>query len=50
MVTSLDARHQDWASDGNTLSTLQEMEQLGITAEARRNLAADNNPFRMEIG
>ena len=50
MTTVLDARHQDWASDGNTISTLQEMEQLGITAEARRNVAADKNPFRLEIG
>ena len=50
MSTTLDARHQDWASDGNAISTLQEMEQLGITAEARRNVAANKNPFRAEIG
>jgi hypothetical protein len=45
VTTTLDARHQDWASGGNTISTLEEMEQLGITSEARRQRSADKNPF-----
>jgi len=36
LSTTLDARHQDWASDGDRIDTLQEMQQLGITAKAQR--------------
>tara|TARA_R100001510_G_C7609910_1_gene173798 strand:- start:487 stop:1050 length:564 start_codon:yes stop_codon:yes gene_type:complete len=38
LSTVLDARHQDWASDGDRIDTLQELQQLGITDKARRSV------------
>lgn len=48
LSTTLDARHQDWASDGDRIDTLQEMQQLGITDKARRAVDRGDSLSKMK--
>lgn len=50
LSTVLDARHQDWASDGDRIDTLQELQQLGITDKARRSVNRGEGSVYQESG